>query len=142
MIIDARDTVLGRLASSVARELMKGEEVFVVNAEECVITGSKSSIIKKYKERVDRKSVVNPARHGPFFPKRPDGILKRTVRGMIPYKEPRGKSAFKNLKVYVGVPEELKDKELVTFDEFNISKLEVPKYIKLKELSNFLGARF
>ncbi len=142
MIIDARDTVLGRIASTVAKELMKGGKVFVVNAEECAITGSKTSTLKKYKERVDRKSIINPARYGPFFPKRPDGILKRTVRGMLPYKTPRGKNAFKNLKVYVGVPEEFKDKELVTLDEFSITKLEVPKYIKLKELSSFLGAEF
>ena len=142
MIIDARDAVLGRLASTVAKELMNGGKVFVVNAEECAITGSKSSILGKYKERVDRKSLVNPARHGPFFPKRPDGILKRTVRGMLPYKKPRGKKAYKNLKVYVGVPEEFKDREFTTLDEFSITNLKVPKYLKLKELSSFLGAKF
>ncbi len=50
-VIDAKDLILGRLASLVAKELLNGEEIVIVNAEECAITGSKESILQKYRER-------------------------------------------------------------------------------------------
>lgn len=142
MIINATNLILGRMASVVAKELLKGEKVIIVNAEESVISGSKPSILKKYKERRERKSIVNPARHGPFFPRRPEGIVRRAVRGMLPYKKAKGSNAFKNLKVYIGIPKELEGKEMKTLEVANASKLRVPKHIKLKELCNLLGAKF
>ena len=41
-IIDASECIMGRLASSVAKTLLKGEEVHIVNAENAVISGSKA----------------------------------------------------------------------------------------------------
>ncbi|MFH1775005.1 MAG: 50S ribosomal protein L13 [Methanobacteriota archaeon] len=142
MIIDARNLIVGRMASIAAKELLKGEKVIIVNAEESIISGSKSNILEKYRERRERKSIVNPARHGPFFPRRPEGIVRRAVRGMLPYKKAKGKNAFKSLKVYAGIPKELEGKEMETIEVANASKLRVPKYIKLKELCNLLGAKF
>jgi large subunit ribosomal protein L13 len=142
MIIDARNLIVGRMASIAAKELLKGEKVIIVNAEESIISGSKSNILEKYRERRERKSIVNPARHGPFFPRRPEGIVRRAVRGMLPYKKAKGKNAFKSLKVYAGIPKELEGKEMETIESANASKLRVPKYIKLKELCNLLGAKF
>ncbi|NOZ76980.1 MAG: 50S ribosomal protein L13 [Euryarchaeota archaeon] len=141
-VIDATDLILGRMASSIAADLMRGEKVAVVNAEECIITGRKRDIINRYKERRQRKSLVNPARHGPFFPRRPEGIIRRAVRGMVPYKKANGKKAYKNLRVYLGVPEELAGAEKLTVEGAHLSKLKVPKYIKLKDLSRELGADF
>ena len=134
-IIDANDLIIGRLATVVVKYLLQGEKVIV-------ISGSKSSTFDKYLHRRQRKSLVNPARHGPFFPRRPEGILKRAIRGMLPYKKSRGRAAYKNLRVYVGVPKEFEDKRCDTVVDANISKLKVPKYIKLKELSKSLGATF
>ncbi|MDI6654339.1 MAG: 50S ribosomal protein L13 [Candidatus Hydrothermarchaeota archaeon] len=142
MIIDARNLIVGRMASIAAKELLKGEKVIIVNAGESIISGSKSSILEKYRERRERKSIVNPARHGPFFPRRPEGIVRRAVRGMLPYKKAKGKNAFKSLKVYAGIPKELEGNEMETIEVANASKLRVPKYIKLKELCNLLGAKF
>src|SRR3972149_4303521 len=99
MIIDATNLIIGRMASVVAKELLKGEKVIIVNAEESIISGARSSVLGKYRERRERKSIVNPARHGPFFPRRPEGIIRRAVRGMLPYKKAKGKNAFKNLRV-------------------------------------------
>jgi large subunit ribosomal protein L13 len=140
-VIDARNLIVGRLASVVAKELLKGEKVVIVNAEEGVISGSKATTFKKYLERRQRKSVVNPARHGPFFPRRPEGIIRRAVRGMLPYKKPRGRKAYKNLRVYVGLPEEFKNERIETLELANVAKLKIPKFIKLKELSSLLGAK-
>lgn len=142
MIIDATNLIIGRMASVVAKELLKGEKVIIVNAEESIISGARSSVLGKYRERRERKSIVNPARHGPFFPRRPEGIIRRAVRGMLPYKKAKGKNAFKNLRVYSRMPKELEGKKIETVELANASKLRVPKYIKLKELCNLLGAKF
>lgn len=142
MIIDATNLIIGRMASVAAKELLKGEKVIIVNAEESIISGARSSVLEKYRERRERKSIVNPARHGPFFPRRPEGIVRRAVRGMLPYKKAKGKNAFKNLRVYSGMPKELEGKKIETVELANASKLRVPKYIKLKELCNLLGAKF
>ncbi|GCC11091.1 50S ribosomal protein L13 [archaeon] len=141
-IFDASGVVLGRLASNVAKAILNNEDVIVVNAEEAIITGNKKNILEKYMHRINRRSLVNPARHGPFFPKRPDRIIKRTVRGMVPYKQERGRKAYKRLKVYVGIPEEYSDTAKTVLEDSTYKKLSVPKYIKLGELSKLLGARF
>lgn len=141
-VIDASNLIIGRLASVVAKELLKGEKVVIVNAEEGIISGSKTSTFNKYLERRQRKSIVNPARHGPFSPRRPEGIIRRAVRGMLPYKKPRGREAYKNLKVYIGTPKELTAEKIETIEFANAAKLKIPKFIKLKELSSLLGAKF
>jgi large subunit ribosomal protein L13 len=141
-VIDATNLILGRMASSIAKDLMRGEKITVINAEECMITGRRRDIINKYSERRQRKSLVNPARHGPFYPRRPDGIVRRAVRGMVPYKKANGKKAYKNLRVYVGTPDDLASVERSTVEGAEISKVKVPKFMKLGELSRELGADF
>jgi large subunit ribosomal protein L13 len=79
---------------------------------------------------------------GPYFPKRPDRILKRTVRGMLPYKRPRGREAMANLKIYVGIPIELKDAELTTVDGANMTRLSSNKYVTIGDVSRKLGGKF
>lgn len=143
-LIDATDTVLGRLASYAAKELLKGEKVVIINAERCIISGRKESIFEKYGHRRERSSVINPLRFGPKYPRRPDGILRRAVRGMLPWRRTRGKTAYKNLRVYIGEPEELNvgGADRITLPEANVKKLKVPKYVTLRELSTHLGASF
>ena len=103
-IIDGKNAVLGRLASLTARELMAGNEIAIINSEKVIITGDPSGIVKKYLERRQRGS----PQHGPFFPKQPNAIVKRAIRGMIAYKTNKGRAALKKLRVYTGRPEELK----------------------------------
>ncbi|MEE8402611.1 MAG: 50S ribosomal protein L13, partial [Candidatus Hydrothermarchaeaceae archaeon] len=128
------------MASYVAGELLKGEEVAIINAEECIISGDEKSVFGKYLHRRLRSSIVNPARHGPFFPRRPEGIIKRAVRGMVPHKQAKGIDAMKRLRIYIGVPAELEGKPMEDVDIKNVTTLKIPKYIKLKELSTLLGA--
>ena len=134
-IIDADNAVVGRLASIVAKRLLNGEEIIIVNAEKAVIVGNKDYIINKYKERRDIGSV----RKGPYYPRMPDRILRRTVRGMLPMKKTHGKEAYKRLKVYMGIPKELNGKELEVINEAKNNKLE--GFITLKDLSIQLGAK-
>ena len=143
-LIDATDTIMGRLASFAAVELLKGEKVVIINAEKCIISGSRESIFEKYGHRRERKSVINPLRFGPKYPRRPDGILRSAVKGMLPGKKTTGIKAYKNLRVFVGRPDELKDKKLdiVSVPEANLKKLKIPRYVSLEELSRHLGASF
>jgi large subunit ribosomal protein L13 len=137
-IIDADGLIMGRLASAVATKLLAGEEVDIINAEKAIISGSKYTTMREYDETLRR----GKPEFGPFFPKRPDRILKRTVRGMLPYKRARGKTAMSNLKVYVGVPEELQDKECIRLEEASMERLSSNKYLSLGDLSKKLGAKF
>ncbi len=102
MIVDGKNAVLGRLAVNTAKKLMAGEEVHIYNAEKVIITGRPIEIKKKYLERRARGS----PHHGPFFPRMPNLIVRRTIRGMLPYKTNKGRTAFKKLRVYNGPPKE------------------------------------
>lgn len=104
MIIDGKNAVLGRLSAQVAKQLLKGEEISLVNANKIIITGNPKQILGRYIQRRQRGAVIA----GPYYPKGPDAIVRRTVRGMLPYKSSRGREAFKRLRVYVDIPEELK----------------------------------
>lgn len=140
MIIDGEGLVLGRLASSVSKKLLNGEEIIVLNAEKIILSGTKEWAYARYKQRLDRASISNPRKMGPKYPRRPDDIFRRTVRGMIPYRKTTGREAFKGLKVYVGIPQE--------FEGVEISKLpdaepkNIKKSIELGEVSKLLGAKF
>jgi large subunit ribosomal protein L13 len=105
-IIDAENAVLGRLSTKIAKMLLAGMDVSVVNAEKAVISGEPSATAEKYKRRRLQKDKANP-QHSPSWPRRPDMLVKRIIRGMLPYKYPRGRAAFKRLRVYQGVPPEL-----------------------------------
>lgn len=139
LIIDATDAILGRLASYVAKELLKGNHVDIVNAEKAVISGRRENIFEEYKAWMETRQLANP-RRGPFHPRYPEGIVRMAVRGMLPYKKPKGKKAFKRLRVYRGVPEHLAGKEALRVLEADAKKLKC-KHIKVEELSRFLGAK-
>lgn len=102
-IIDATDQVVGRMASQVAKLLLRGEEISIMNAEKAIISGEPSYTISLYAHRRERGDPL----HGPFFPRDPERIVKRAVRGMLPYKKPRGAAAFKRLRVYRSVPADI-----------------------------------
>jgi len=139
MIVDATGLVLGRLASVAARQLLSGEEVYIVNIEKAIVTGRKEKIFEDYGHARERGSREN----GPFFPRRPDGIMKRTVRGMLPYKLKRGRDAMALLRIYVGVPRELQGKQ---FEKPTAARMRrensTINFVELGDLSKRLGANF
>lgn len=140
IIIDGEGHVLGRLASVISKNLLNGEEIVVLNAEKIMITGNKDWAYAKYKQRVDRASISNPRDLGPKYPRRPDDIFRRTVRGMLPFKKSKGRTAYKGLKAFVGVPDEYADVEVVNIPEAELRDLK--KGIELGEVSKLLGATF
>ena len=49
-IIDASNLILGRMASVVAKRLLQGENIIVVNAEKAVVSGKKKAVVRERKE--------------------------------------------------------------------------------------------
>jgi large subunit ribosomal protein L13 len=137
VVIDATGAILGRLSTNVAKRLLTGQTVDVVNVEKMVISGKPTSIIKEYKERLGIRSKYNPLR-GPFHYRRPDRFVRRTIRGMLPYQKNRGKIAFHRLKCHISVPREFEKSEKVIIPEADSSKLKV-KRITVGDLCKELG---
>ncbi|RLJ10201.1 MAG: 50S ribosomal protein L13 [Candidatus Aenigmatarchaeota archaeon] len=135
IIIDATGHIVGRLASRAAKEALKGKSIYIVNAEKAVISGNPQYVIDKYRQWLERGDPYA----GPHFPRRPDRILKRVIRGMLPYKKPRGREALKRIKVFVSVPDEFKNIELKKIADA-VSTVDC-KTITLGELAERLGAK-
>jgi len=132
VVVDARDCIMGRVASQVAERAMDGEKVAVVNAEGAVITGNREDTVETFAER---RRVGSD--RGPAYPKRPDGIFKRSVRGMVPHKKPRGREALSNVRVYVGNPY---DEDGDVLDGTSLDRLSNIKFVHLGDVSEALGA--
>jgi large subunit ribosomal protein L13 len=134
IIIDAKGLILGRMASNVAKRLLQGQDITVLNAEKSAISGKRLSIVKEAKTFLE----VGHPRKGPFHPRRPDRIVRRTVRGMLPWKKPKGQQAYKRLTVYIGTPPEFTEKETLTIPDARAEKLKSP-YITVGELAKEIG---
>lgn len=136
-LINAEGLILGRLCSHVAKRLRNGEEIIVVNAEKAVVSGRRAQLFEFYRHRRNRASSQTKAK-GPYYPRTADMILKRTVRGMVEYKKPAGRAAFKRLKVYLGVPKEFRSAKAETID--SARKTHLAKYVLLGDISKELGS--
>jgi len=134
VMIDATGLILGRMASIIAKRLLQGETIIVINAERAVVSGKRLSKVREAKAFLD----VGHPRKGPFHPRRPDQIVRRTIRGMLPWKNPKGQEAYKRLKVFIEVPEEFKRKEIQTIPDASVEKLRCP-YITIGELAKEIG---
>jgi large subunit ribosomal protein L13 len=132
--VNAEGLIVGRMCSKVAKRLLNGEEVIILNAEKAVFSGKKKSKVAEAHKFLE---VGAPIR-GPFHYRRPDRFLRKTVRGMVPYKLPKGKSAYKRLKVFMGVPLEFKDQKMITFDDAQSINLKGPRFT-LGELATEIG---
>ncbi|MFH1803002.1 MAG: 50S ribosomal protein L13 [archaeon] len=130
LIIDATGGSMGRIAAMAAKQSLLGKEVIIVNCNDAVITGRPRTTIAVYTRKRARGG---SAQKGPYFPKSPERIMKRTVRGMLSYKQGRGNAAFKRVMCYNTTPAEFKDTE-----KTSLKKLHHSKTIKLSEISKGL----
>ena len=133
-VVNGEGLILGRVCSKIAKRLLNGEQIIVVNAEKIVISGKKKSKVAEAHKFLE----VGAPERGPFHSRRPDRIVRKTVRGMLPWRLPKGKLAYKRLKVFMGVPEELKDQKMETVEQANAAKLKGPHFT-LKELAIEIG---
>ncbi len=135
IVVDATNHVAGRLAAVVAKWLLEGRRVVIVNAEKAVITGDFNMILDWYKRKLSEwRTHYNPEKVGPKIPRRPDRILKRIVRGMLPRKTWRGRGALRRLRVYMSVPPEYARKEKVVVEGALLRPRPGLKYVTLEEL--------
>ena len=105
-IINAEGSSLGRIASEAAKSALLGKETIVVNCEKAIITGRKGAAVEKY---LDVKQKGGSSQKGPYIDSEPQKILKRAIRGMLPYKKGRGKQALERIRCYKEIPEKYKD---------------------------------
>jgi large subunit ribosomal protein L13 len=129
IVVDGKGAVLGRLASFVAKESLKGQEISVINCDQIIITGNKKTIEKEFKEK---RSRIGSSQKGPKHHANSEKIVKRTIRGMLPnHREGRGKEAFKKIKCYVGTPKEIKEiKPIVLKTERRMKSSEVREFTR------------
>ena len=137
IVVDVANCISGRICSHVSKLLLQGNRVAIVNAEKAMLSGKRYKTIELYKEHLEINSVTNPI-HGPFHPRRPDTILTKMVRGMIPKRKSSGIEAFKRLRVYIGIPESLKNSEMKYYDDSKITKPS-SYYITVGEVAKEIG---
>ena len=158
LILDASNLILGRLASEssslirgkpvkatgvdaegkvVTPVLNAGDKLIIINADKAVITGDPLKTTKHYLQRAHKKVNTNP-RRGPFFPRQPEDIVRRAVRGMIKYKTPSGKAAYRRLEVYAGVPKPEYKTKAIRFQHITADNL-LCKRITVGELGRRLS---
>ncbi|AKA49665.1 50S ribosomal protein L13 [uncultured archaeon] len=135
LYIDADNSIYGRLSTYVAKSLLNGEEVVVVNAAKAVVTGRRDSVLQKFLHMRDIGSV----RKGPYYPRTPDKILRRSIGDMLPKKQTRGKEALRRCTVYAFVPDELKGKDFLKIDKFANEK--VNGFVTLAEIAKIMGQK-
>jgi large subunit ribosomal protein L13 len=133
-VIDASGLIVGRMASIIAKRLLLGESIIVVNVEKAVISGRRLSRVRDARKFLE---IGHPGK-GPFHPRRPDQIVRRSVRGMLPRRLPKGQMALRRLKIFLGLPEEFKALALQSIPEANASKLKCP-YVTVGEFAKEIG---
>lgn len=101
LIIDAKEAIVGRVAAYVAKQAMLSNAVTVINTEKAVVSGTKRTTLEEAK----RKKSMGVPRKGPFYSKLPDRYVRRIIRGMLPYKTPRGRAAYERITCLIGEPE-------------------------------------
>ena len=137
IVVDATNHIAGRLSTHVAKLLLKGNRVSIVNCEKIMLSGTRSNIIKEYRDFLEIASILHP-RHGPFHPRRPDTIMKRMIRGMLPRKKTSGISAHKRLRTYIGSPKELGAFEKIQFEKAKIRRA-AANYTTMSQLGKVIG---
>ncbi|MBI5872391.1 50S ribosomal protein L13 [archaeon] len=136
IVIDATNLIAGRLASFAAKNALLGKEVLIVNSRQAVISGNKKDILRKFR---GLRKMGTPTT-GPFYPNVPRLVLRRIVRGMLPFHQHKGRLAFRRVKAYNGIPEGL-DGGFASIKGASNEKLPTTKFITLNELCREIGYR-
>ncbi len=112
VLIDAREKILGRLASQVAGILQgknkavytphvdTGDEVIVINAKDVLVTGKKREQ-KVYYHHSGYPGGLKSVKFAILFKKEPEKVLTIAIKGMLPHNK-LGKAMLKKLRVYPG----------------------------------------
>ena len=128
-IVDAKDQVLGRLATKVARIIRgknkviftpnadTGDFVVVINASQIKLTG-KRELLKDYYHYSGYPGGLKIRSFEELMTKKPEFVIESAVKGMLP-KNRLGRKLIKKLKVYSGEthPHKAQKPELISLSE-------------------------
>jgi large subunit ribosomal protein L13 len=135
--VDASGQIAGRMCSIVASQILSGKRIVVLNAEKALLSGKRDSLVEQWKQRLELGSKVNPI-YGPLHPRRPDTILRRMVRGMVPKTKTSGKEALGRLRIFIGVPEKYSGVAMTKFDDA-VAPRPLPVYTTIGEIAIRIG---
>ena len=111
-IVDAKDEILGRLASKIAYILRGkhkpsftpnvdcGDNVIVINAEKIKLTGKKMTE-KQYIRHTGYPGGQRTQTPEDLLSKKPEAVVEKAIKGMLP-KSRLGSAIFNNLHVFAG----------------------------------------
>lgn len=120
ILVDAKDQVLGRLASQIAVSLMgknkpeyvtyldSGDNVVVVNASQIVVTGKKETD-KMYYRHTGYPGGLRTTNFKTMLAKKPEDVITKAVKGMLP-KTKMGAAQLKKLHVFAKADHKFKSK--------------------------------
>jgi len=137
VVVDATDQMMGRLASKVAKLLLQGHRVVVVNSEKALLSEKKRTTIEEIVAFRQTKGRVH-YKHTPRHPKTPSGFLTKVIRGMLGRRKSSSLAMFKNLRVYEGVPRSYTRAPKISFEEAKPRK-SLEYYARLGEVLKILG---
>ena len=129
IIVNGNEAVFGRMASYVAKELLKGNSVEVINCESVIFSGKLNLTAEKILAKI--KMGQGASLKGPKYIRSEDRLLKRMIRGMLPWDRPKGREAYKRLRCHIGAGD-LNDKDLKGIKKFEHKK--PMKHFTIKEL--------
>lgn len=119
VIVDASEAVLGRMGGFVAKELLKGKSVILVNCGKIIVSGSKKDFVANINRK--RKMGQGSSLKGPKYIRQEDRLVKRIIRGMLPWDRARGREAYKRLRCETGT-QGVSDEELKSVKKFQHQK--------------------
>jgi len=136
LIFDGDGAVVGRIGSVAVRELLKGNSVFILNCDKAVVSGSRKIIVGRVEQL--RTMGRGGSMKGPNFSKNPEKLIKRMIRGMLPWNRPRGRAAYKRLKCFVsGENSGISDEEIKNAKRFKSTNFK--KSMTIKQISGALN---
>ncbi|MBI2146364.1 50S ribosomal protein L13 [Candidatus Woesearchaeota archaeon] len=137
-IYNGQNMILGRLATVIAKDILLGEEVALLNCEKIVVSGRKVNSFTRARQQLLRKG--HPLKSA-LVSRSPDRFVRRVVRGMIPWKRARGKEAFHRLRCYIGVPAEFTGKEMIMVQDASAKKLPTLQFATISEICRQVGQK-
>ncbi|MFH0808059.1 MAG: 50S ribosomal protein L13 [archaeon] len=132
IIYDGSEAVFGRISSLIAKDLLKGNSVDLINCEKMIISGDKKLLAKKILQK--REMGSGGSMKGPKYPRTNEKLIKRMIRGMLPYDRVKGRDALRELRCY-----ESNNKDFKIEDGVEVVKLNHRKPMKFASVEEIVG---
>ena len=137
IVINAENMILGRMSTVAAKQALLGEEVVIVNCEKAIVSGNRDVLLQKYFSKWKKGIPLK----GPYVSRLPDRLVRRTVRGILPWKFTKGREAFKRVMCHIGVPEQYKNATFIEIKGAHAEKLVNVSTYQLGEICKLIGAK-